>query len=144
VREVWEQYDSQVMGNTIKSFEDVAIVRLPNSPKAIAMITVANPYYCNYNPQLGVKLVIHHCHAMLNAVGSIPLAITNCLNFGNPENPEIMSEFTETIEGMKEVCEELKFPVVSGNVSFYNETDGVSIFPTPVIGAVGLIENYKT
>ena len=144
VREVWEQYDSQVLGNTIKSFEDVAIVRLPNSPKAIAIITAANPYYCNYNPQLGVKSVIRHCHAKLNAIGSIPLAITNCLNFGNPENPEIMWEFTETIEGMKEVCEELKFPVVSGNVSFYNETDGVSIFPTPVIGAVGLIENYKT
>jgi len=138
-----EQYDSQVMGNTIKSFGDVAIVRIPNSTKAIAMTTVANPYYCNYYPQLGVKSIIRNCHANLDAIGSVPLAITNCLNFGNPENPEIMWEFTETIEGMRDVCEELKFPVVSGNVSFYNETSGKSITPTPVIGGVGLIDNYE-
>jgi phosphoribosylformylglycinamidine synthase len=143
MREVWEQYDSEVGGNTIKCFENVAIVRIPNSNKAIVMNTVANPYYCNYNPQLGVKSIIRNCYNNLAATGAAPLGLTNCLNFGNPENPEIMWEFTETIEGMKEVCEELKFPVVSGNVSFYNETDSQGIFPTPVIGGLGLIENYE-
>ena len=142
---VREQYDSQVMGNTIKSFDDdeVAIVRIPNSKKAIAMTTYSNASLCKYEPARGVGIIIRICYNTLKRNGATPLGITNCLNFGNPENEKVMYEFTETIIGMEETCRELKFPVVSGNVSFYNETSGKGIMPTPVIGAIGLIENYE-
>jgi len=141
---VWEQYDSEVMGNTIKGItENVAIVRIPNSKKAIAITTNSNPYHCYVNPYNGIRFVINEIYESLCNVKSKPIAITNCLNFGNPENPEIMWEFIQTIDGMKDICEKLDFPVVSGNVSFYNETSGNNIMPTPVIGAVGLIEDYN-
>jgi phosphoribosylformylglycinamidine synthase len=143
MRWVWEQYDSQVMGNTIKSFEQVAIVRIPDSKKAIVMITHSNAFLCKHNPAKGVAIIIKECYNILKNHGSIPLGITNCLNFGNPENKHVMHEFVETVTSMKDVCKKLKFPVVSGNVSFYNETSGKGIMPTPVIGAVGLIENYE-
>ena len=144
MRWVWEQYDSQVMGNTIQSFhDDPAIVRIPNSKKAIAMTTYSNAPLCKYNPKKGITTIVKDCYNTLKNVGAEPLGITNCLNFGNPENEYVMHEFVETIIGMKEICEELEFPVVSGNVSFYNETSGKGIMPTPVIGAVGLIEDYE-
>ena len=141
---LWEQYDSEVMGNTIKGLEhDPAIVRIPNSRKAIAMTTTSNAALCLENPRQGAVEIVTECYTKLKSVDATPLAITNCLNFGNPENKGVMYEFVETIEGMKEVCNRLNFPVVSGNVSFYNETSGRNIAPTPVIGGIGLIEDYS-
>ena len=141
---VWEQYDSQVMGNTIQGPQaDPAIVRIPNSKKAIAMTTISCAPFCHYNPRSGIRNIIYDCYYKLLSVNAKPLGITNCLNFGNPENPNVMHDFKEVCLGMSETCEELKFPVVSGNVSFYNETSGKGIMPTPVIGGVGLIENYE-
>ena len=141
---LWEQYDSEVMGNTIKGLEhDPAIVRIPNSRKAIAMTTTSNAALCLTDPRQGAVEIVTECHNKLKSVDATPLAITNCLNFGNPENKGVMYEFVETIEGMKEVCNRLNFPVVSGNVSFYNETSGRNIAPTPVIGGIGLIEDYS-
>ena len=141
---VWEQYDSQVMGNTIRGpQEDPAIVRIPNSKKAIAMTTVSNAPLCHYKPKSGAKNIVYECYSKLVSVNAKPLAITNCLNFGNPENKNVMWDFFNVVLGMKDACEELSFPVVSGNVSFYNETSGKGIMPTPVVGAVGLIEDYE-
>ena len=141
---VWEQYDSQVMGNTIHGLQkDPAIVRIPNSNKGIAITTMSDVHLCDYNPKKGVASIIENCYNMLKDVGAEPLGITNCLNFGNPENENVMYEFATTVLSMAETCEKLKFPVVSGNVSFYNETSGKGIMSTPVIGAVGLIEDYE-
>ena len=108
------------------------------------MPTNSNVQLCNYYPKKGIELIINLCYGALERVGAKPLGITNCFNFGNPENEYVMHEFMETVIGMSEVCWKLKFPVVSGNVSFYNETSGKGIMPTPVIGAVGLIEDYET
>ena len=131
---VWEQYDSQVIGNTIQGPQaDPAIVRIPNSKKAIAMTTLSCAPFCYYNPRSGIRNIIYDCYYKLMSVNAIPLGITNCLNFGNPENPSVMHDFKEVCIGMSETCEELLFPVVSGNVSFYNETSGKGIMPTPVI-----------
>ena len=137
---VYSQYDSEVMGNTVKGIrEKVAVVQVPNSKKQISIYTDCYPQQSYNNPKQGVKFCIEDIYNKLIDVGSKPLAITNCLNFGNPENPEIMWEFQQTIQGMQEICESLDLPVVSGNVSFYNETNGENIMPTPVIGAIGLI-----
>ena len=141
---VWEQYDSQVIGNTIQGPQaDPAIVRIPDSKKAIAMTTISSAPFCHYNPRSGIRYIIYDCYNKLLSVNAKPLGITNCLNFGNPENPNVMHDFKEVCLGMAETCKELEFPVVSGNVSFYNETSGKGIMPTPVIGGVGLIENYE-
>ena len=141
---VWEQYDSQVIGNTIQGPQaDPAIVRIPDSKKALAITTISCAPFCYYNPRSGIRNIIYDCYYKLLSVNAKPLGITNCLNFGNPENPNVMHDFKEVCLGMSETCEELKFPVVSGNVSFYNETSGKGIMPTPVIGGVGLIENYE-
>ena len=141
---IWEQYDSQVIGNTIQGPQaDPAIVRIPDSKKAIAMTTMSRAPFCHYNPRNGIKYIIYDCYNKLLSVNAKPLGITNCLNFGNPENPNVMHDFKEVCLGMAEICKELKLPVVSGNVSFYNETSGKGIMPTPVIGGVGLIENYE-
>ena len=137
---VWEQYDSQVMGNTIHGLQkDPAIMRLPNSNKGIAITTMSNAPLCNHNPRIGVASIIETCYNKLKGVGAKPLGITNCLNFGNPENENVMYEFARTVLSMADTCKKLKFPVVSGNVSFYNETSGRGIMPTPVIGGVGLM-----
>ena len=137
---VWEQYDSQVMGNTVHGLQkDPAIMRLPNSNKGIAITTISNAPLCNHNPRIGVASIIETCYNKLKGVGAKPLGITNCLNFGNPENENVMYEFARTVLSMADTCKKLKFPVVSGNVSFYNETSGKGIMPTPVIGGVGLM-----
>jgi len=137
---VWEQFDSQVIGNTIHGLQkDPAIVRLPNSNKGIAVTTISDASLCNHNPRIGVASIIETCYNKLKAVGAEPLGITNCLNFGNPENENVMYEFAKTVMVMADTCKKLKFPVVSGNVSFYNETSGKGIMPTPVIGGVGLV-----
>tara|TARA_B100000886_G_scaffold185128_1_gene127021 strand:+ start:10341 stop:12521 length:2181 start_codon:yes stop_codon:yes gene_type:complete len=138
---VTNQYDQSVMGDTIqKSGSDAAIIRIHNKDKAIAVSVDSSANYCKSYPITGGKQIVCENWRNLISVGAKPLAITNCLNFGNPENQEIMGEFAECLEGIKEACEFLNYPVVSGNVSFYNGTNNKNIYPTPVIGGVGLIK----
>ena len=103
------------------------------------MTTVSNAEYCHKKPKEAIVDIICKAYNIMQSVGAKPLAITNCLNFGNPEQPHIMNQIVETIQGMKIICEEIDLPVVSGNVSLYNETSGINIAPTPVVGIVGLI-----
>ena len=126
-----------------KSGSDAAIVRIHNKDKAIALSVDSSANYCKSDPNLGGKQIVCENWRNLITVGAKPLAITNCLNFGNPENKEIMGEFAECIDGIKEACEFLNYPVVSGNVSFYNGTNKKNIYPTPVIGGVGLIKKLS-
>ncbi|MDP6626179.1 MAG: AIR synthase related protein, partial [Nitrospinota bacterium] len=141
---ITDQYDQIVMCDTIqKSGGDSAIVRIHNKDKAIAISVDSSANYCKADPKSGGKQIVCENWRNLISVGAKPLAITNCLNFGNPEKPKIMGEFVECVDGIKEACEFLNFPVVSGNVSFYNETNSKSIFPTPVIGGIGVIDNLK-
>ncbi len=139
---ITEQFDKMVMGDTLQdSSIDATIVRIHRKNKAIAVTVDSSANYCQAHPLTGGKQIICENWRNLISAGSTPLAITNCLNFGNPEDPKVMGEFAETIEGMKEACEFLDFPVVSGNVSFYNGTNKKNIFPTPVIGGVGLVKD---
>ncbi len=141
---VWEQYDQTVMGDTTQtSGGDAAVVRVHGSSKGISMTVDSSAHYCLANPINGAKQVVCEAWRNLISVGSDPIAITNCLNFGNPEKEKIMGQFVETIDGMTQACNYLDFPVVSGNVSFYNETESRAISPTPTIGAVGIIENLS-
>jgi phosphoribosylformylglycinamidine synthase len=143
-RWVWEQYDHMVMGDTIgRPGGDAAVVRVHGSGKAIAMSTDCTPRYCFADPVEGGRQAVVEAWRNLVAVGATPLAVTDCLNFGSPEKPEVMGQFAGCLQGMADACRALDFPVVSGNVSFYNETNGVSIPPTPTIGGVGLIEDYE-
>ncbi len=149
-RWIWEQYDSQVGADTAqRSGGDAAVVRVHGTNKGLAITTDCTPRYCKADPVEGGKQAIAEAYRNLTAVGAKPLATTDCMNFGNPEKPHIMAQFVGCIEGMAEACEALDMPIVSGNVSLYNETtgaDGVShaILPTPAIGAVGLIDNLDT
>ncbi len=142
---IFSQYDSSVMGDTIFSSEksDAAVIRIHNSNKAIGITCDCNPIYCDANPKLGAEIAVAESWRNLISSGAKPLAITDNLNFGNPEKKGIMYEIKEAIKGIKNACEKLSYPVVSGNVSLYNETNGQSIIPTPVIGGVGLIENLN-
>ena len=141
---VTSQFDQSVMCDTAqKSGSDAAIIRIHNKEKAIAVSVDSSANYCKSHPVTGGKQIVCENWRNLITVGSRPLAITNCLNFGNPENPEIMGEFAECLEGIKEACEFLNYPVVSGNVSFYNGTNNKNIDPTPVIGGVGLIKKLN-
>src|SRR5690349_19049910 len=148
-RWVWQQYDQQVGGDTVqRPGGDAAIVRVHGSKKALAITTDVTPRYCYADPVEGGKQAVAEAYRNLCAVGAKPLAITNCLNFGNPQRPEIMGQFVGCVEGMAEACRALDFPVVSGNVSLYNETkneDGTSlaILPTPAIGGVGLLDDWE-
>ncbi len=138
---ITNQYDQMVMCDTVqKSGSDAAIVRIHNNDKAIAVSVDSSANYCKAHPVAGGKQIVCENWRNLISVGAKPLAITNCLNFGNPENKEIMGEFAECIEGITEACKFLNYPVVSGNVSFYNGTNNKNIYPTPVIGGVGLIK----
>ena len=142
-RWIWEQYDHMVGADTIqRPGGDAAVVRVHGTRKALAMTTDCTPRYCFADPVEGGKQAVAEAWRNLVAVGAKPLAITDCMNFGNPQNPKIMGQFVGCIEGMAEACRALDFPVVSGNVSLYNETDGTGILPTPAIGAVGLIDDY--
>ena len=142
---VTNQYDQMVMGDTVqRSGSDAAIVRIHNKDKAIAVTVDSSANYCKSQPKIGGKQIVCENWRNLISVGAKPLAITNCLNFGNPENEEIMGEFAECLEGIKEACEYLNYPVVSGNVSFYNGTNKKNIFPTPVIGGVGIINKLSS
>ena len=122
-----------------KSGSDAAIIRI-HKEKAIAVSVDSSANYCKSHPITGGKQIVSENWRNLISVGARPLAITNCLNFGNPEDKEVMGEFAECIEGIKEACKILNYPVVSGNVSFYNGTNKKNIYPTPVIGGVGLIK----
>ena len=145
-RWIWEQYDRHVMGDTIDSSQsmgDAAIVRIHGTNKALAICSDCNPHYVAADPYEGGKAVVAEAYRNLSAVGARPIAITDNLNFGNPEKPATMGYIVKAIEGMAEACDTLDFPVVSGNVSLYNETDGKAIPPTPVVGGVGLIEDVS-
>ena len=139
-RWIWEQYDHMVMADTVqRPGGDAAVVRVHGTRKGLALTTDCTPRYCAADPAAGGAQAVAEAWRNLVSVGARPLALTDCLNFGNPERPHVMGQFVGCIEGMAEACRALDFPVVSGNVSFYNETDGVGIPPTPTIGGVGLI-----
>ena len=146
-RWIWEQYDSQVGADTLQlSGGDAAVVRLHGTRKALAMSTDCTPRYCYADPYEGGKQAVAETYRNISAVGAKPLAITNCLNFANPQRPEIMAQIVECLRGMGDACRALDYPIVSGNVSLYNESKatggGSAILPTPAIGGVGLMDDY--
>ncbi|MDP3660072.1 phosphoribosylformylglycinamidine synthase subunit PurL [Phenylobacterium sp.] len=144
-RWLWEQYDRHVMADTLEDSAtgaDAGIVRVHGTRKALAVTSDCTPRYVQNDPYEGGKQAVAEAWRNLTAVGADPIAITDNLNFGNPERPEIMGQIVRAIEGMAEACRALDFPVVSGNVSLYNETNGAAIPPTPTVGAVGLIADY--
>ena len=141
---IWQQYDHTVMGDTIqKPGGDSGVVRIHGTEKAVAATIDSSATYCWAHPLTGGKQVVCETWRNLISVGAKPIAITNCLNFGSPEKEENMGEFVECVQGIGEACKYLEYPVVSGNVSFYNQTKEIGIKPTPAIGGVGLIKNYK-
>ncbi len=141
---VYRQYDHMVRTNTaVLPGADAAVIRIKETRKALAMSMDGNGRYCAIDPREGAKLIVAEAARNVVCVGARPVAITNCLNFASPEKPEVMWDFSEIIDGMAEACTALDTPVVSGNVSFYNETDGRGILPTPVIGMIGLIEDVR-
>lgn len=141
-RWIWEQYDHTVMGDTVISpGGDAALVRVHGTNRGLAITTDVTPRYVKADPHEGGKQAVAETYRNICATGAAPLAITNCLNFGNPERPDIMAQFVGAVEGVAEACEALNYPVISGNVSLYNETNGQAIPPTPAIGGVGVIED---
>ncbi len=147
-RWIWEQYDHMVGADTVQHpGGDAAVVRVHGTGKGLAMSTDCTPRYCYADPFEGGKQAIAECYRNLSAVGAVPLAVTNCLNFGNPQRPEIMAQFVGCLEGMADACRALDFPIVSGNVSLYNESKatggGSAILPTPAIGGIGLLADWR-
>ena len=143
-RWVWEQYDHVIGGNTLqRPGGDAAVVRVQEGPKGLALTVDVTPRYCEADPFEGGKQAVAEAWRNITAVGGRPLAITDNLNFGNPERPEIMGQFVGCLKGIADACRALDFPVVSGNVSLYNETNGRGILPTPSIGGVGLLDDFK-
>jgi phosphoribosylformylglycinamidine synthase II len=143
-RWIYEQYDSTVMADTVqRPGGDAAVVRVHGKTKGLAITTDCTPRYCQADPVEGGRQAVAETWRNLTAVGARPLAITDNMNFGNPEKPEIMGQFVGCIEGMAEACRVLDYPVVSGNVSLYNETEGRAILPTPAIGGVGIVEDVS-
>ena len=146
-RWIWEQYDRQVGGDTLQTGGDAGVVRVHGTKKALAITTDCTPRYVYADPYEGGKQAIAEAYRNLCAVGARPLAVTNCLNFANPQRPEIMAQLVHALEGMGDACRALDFPIVSGNVSLYNESKatggGSAILPTPAIGGVGIIEDYS-
>ncbi|SNS77760.1 MULTISPECIES: phosphoribosylformylglycinamidine synthase subunit PurL [unclassified Azospirillum] len=140
-RWIWQQYDSQVGADTrfISGQSDAAVVRVHGTNKALAMSSDVTPRYCFADPVRGGMQAVAESYRNVSAVGALPLAITDNMNFGNPEKPRIMGQFAGCVEGMAEACRVLDYPVVSGNVSLYNETNGEGILPTPTVGGVGLL-----
>jgi phosphoribosylformylglycinamidine synthase II len=144
-RWVWEQYDHIILGNTVqRPGGDAAVVRINDGPKALALTSDVTPRYCEADPFEGGKQAVAEAWRNLTAVGARPLALTDNLNFGNPERPDIMGQFIGCVRGIGDACRALEFPVVSGNVSLYNETNGRAILPTPTIGGVGLLNDFTT
>jgi phosphoribosylformylglycinamidine synthase len=141
-RWVYEQYDHMVRTNTmVRPGSDAAVVRIKGTNKALAMTVDCNSRYCLLHPYEGARLAVAEAARNLVCSGAEPIGLTDCLNFGNPERPDIMWQFVLAIEGLRDACEYFKVPIVSGNVSFYNETNGLSIYPTPMLGMVGLIDS---
>lgn len=141
---VYDQYDYMVRTNTVVApGSDAAIVRIRGTEKALAMTTDCNSRYIYLDPETGGKIAVAEAARNIVASGGEPLAITDCLNFGNPEKPEIFWQFEKAVDGMSEACLKLNAPVIGGNVSLYNETNGTAIYPTPVVGMVGLVENLN-
>lgn len=144
-RWVWEQYDHMIFLGTVRGpGSDAAVIRLPDQDVAVALSVDGPGRFCFLDPYEGARLAV--CEAARNVVssGGRPLAVTNCLNFGNPEKPEVMWQFAEVVRGIKDACRALSTPVTGGNVSFYNETDGHPIYPTPVIGMLGVVEDLQS
>ena len=143
-RWVWEQYDHLVQANTAQiPGGDAAVIRVHENGKAIATAVDVTPRYVEADPYEGAKQAVAECWRNITAVGATPLAVTDNLNFGNPERPEIMGQFVMAIKGLEEACRMLSFPIVSGNVSLYNETSGRAILPTPTIGGVGVLKDWR-
>ncbi|MCG3172416.1 MAG: Phosphoribosylformylglycinamidine synthase subunit PurL [Myxococcota bacterium] len=141
-RWVWRQYDHQVMVGTVEGpGGGAAVVRLPQTGTGVALTAGCNSRYVFLDPRLGGCIAVAECARNISCTGATPIALTDCLNFGSPENPEVLWTFVEAIEGVSEASEKLDIPVVSGNVSFYNETSGSAVFPTPAIGMVGVMED---
>ena len=137
---IWRQYDHTVRTNTVTGpGGDAAVLVLKGTPSGLALVSDVNPVYCGLDPSRGGSQAVAEAVRNLACVGAEPVGLTDCLNFGNPENPEVSWQFRECVRGMSAACEALAVPVISGNVSFYNETDGVSIPPTPTVAMVGLI-----
>ncbi len=144
-RWVWEQYDHVIIGNTVqRPGGDAAVVRINDGPKALALTSDVTPRYCEADPFEGGKQAVAEAWRNLSAVGAKPLALTDNLNFGNPERPEIMGQLVGCIRGIGEAARALDFPIVSGNVSLYNETNGRAILPTPTIGGVGVLDDFTS
>jgi len=142
---IYRQYDSTVRTNTMLGpGADAGVVRVKGTKKALAMATDCNGRYCWLDPFEGARLAVAEACRNVAAVGAVPIGVTNCLNFGNPEKPEVMGQLVMAIRGLGEACRALGVPVTGGNVSLYNETDGRAIYPTPTIGVVGLIEDAST
>ncbi|MFW0777451.1 MAG: phosphoribosylformylglycinamidine synthase subunit PurL [Rickettsiales bacterium] len=143
-RWIWEQYDHMVMNDTIaRPGGDAAVVRVHGTEKALAISTDCTPRYCYADPVEGGKQAVAETWRNVTAVGATPLAITNCLNFGNPEKPQIMGQIVGCLDGMAQACIALNYPIISGNASLYNETNGKGILPTPAIGGVGLMQDVS-
>jgi phosphoribosylformylglycinamidine synthase II len=143
-RWIWEQYDYMVRTNTTAGpGSDAAVLRVKEIDTSIAMALDGNGRYCFLDPRAGAKLNVAECCRNLATLGALPIAATNNLNFGNPERPEIMAQLVEAIEGMAEACEFFETPITGGNVSLYNETLGEGIYPTPVLGIIGLMPTAK-
>ena len=141
---IFEQYDHMVRSNTIVlPGGDAGVIRIKGTPIALAMCLDGNGRYAYLDPYLGGATAVAEGCRNLAAVGATPVGATNCLNFGNPEKPEIMWQFARAIDGMRDACERFAVPITGGNVSFYNETDGVGIYPTPVVGIVGVLEDRR-
>jgi phosphoribosylformylglycinamidine synthase len=141
---IYRQFDHSVQTNTVVlPGSDAAVLRIKGTAKALAMTTDCNSRYCFLDPYLGGGIAVAEAARNLVCSGARPLALTDCLNFGNPENPEVMWQFRQAVEGISAACRKLAIPVVSGNVSFYNDTRGLSIYPTPIIGMIGLVEDIR-
>jgi phosphoribosylformylglycinamidine (FGAM) synthase-like enzyme len=141
---VWSQYDHQLFLNTVvPPGADAAVLRVKGTKKALALATDGKARFCRLDPRTGGRLVVLEAARNVASAGAAPLALVNCLNFGNPEHPEVMWSFSEVVEGISEACETLGLPVVGGNVSFYNESFGADIDPTPVVAVLGLVDDLR-
>jgi len=141
---IWTQYDHMVQTNTVeRPGGDAAVIRVKGTAKGIAMKSDVNPFFCQADPYRGGAIAVAEAARSVACVGARPLAITDCLNFGNPEKPEVMAQFEAAVRGITDACRAFEIPVVSGNVSFYNETAGRAIPPTPTVGMVGLLDDVS-
>ncbi len=138
-RWIWQQYDHMVQTNTVEGpgGGDAGVIRIKGSQRGLAMALDGNGRWCYLDPRLGAMHAVAEAARNVACAGATPVGATNCLNFGNPEKPHIMWQFSQVIDGMTRACEEFEIPITGGNVSFYNETLGEGIYPTPVIGVVG-------